>query len=89
MKDLVDREAIWNGLIYAHPIGFNNDDIAEAFKNAPTIYATEVVRCRDCKAWGKSPWGHFRMGWCKIHGCHHAPDYFCASAKKREAKEVE
>ena len=56
---------------------------------SPTVDAVEVVRCKDCKAFGKSPWGHFPKGWCMIHGCHHAPDYFCASAKEREKAEVE
>ena len=48
----------------------------------------EVIRCKDCRAWGKSPWGKFKVGWCMIHGCHRDPDYFCASAKKRETKEA-
>ena len=37
-----------NDLFEAHPIGFNNDDIADAFKNAPCVYAVEVVRCGNC-----------------------------------------
>ena len=54
--------------------------------NAPAVDAVEVVRCKDCKAFGKSPWGHFRMGWCMIHGCHHGQDYYCASGKRRDAE---
>lgn len=57
-------------------------------KDAPTIDAVEVVRCKDCQAWGRSPYGHPTIGWCIVHGRHRAPDYFCASAKKRESVEV-
>ena len=49
MKYLVDRGAVWRELIQTHPMGFDNDDIAEAFKNAPTVDAVEVVRCKDCR----------------------------------------
>lgn len=46
----------------------------------------EVVRCKDCKAFGKSPWGNFPKGWCKTHGCHHGQDYYCASGKRKDAE---
>lgn len=49
MRDLVDRGRVMNNLFDAHPIGFNSDDIADAFKNAPCVDAVEVVRCKDCK----------------------------------------
>lgn len=53
---------------------------------SPTVDAVEVVRCKDCKAWGKSPWGHFPNGWCKIHGRHRDPDYYCASGVRKDAE---
>lgn len=49
MRDLVDRSRVMNDLFESHPIGFNSDDIAEAFKEAPTIDAVPVIRCKDCK----------------------------------------
>lgn len=67
----------------------NEREILNCVRYMPAEDAAEVVRCKDCRAFGKSPWGHFRMGWCMIHGCHHAPDYFCASAKEKEKVEVE
>ena len=57
-------------------------------KAVPIIDAVEVVRCKDCQAWGRSPYGHPTIGWCIVQGRHRAPDYFCASAKKRESVEV-
>lgn len=46
--DLISREAVWKLLNMEHPWGFNNDDIAEAFRNAPAVDAVKVVRCKDC-----------------------------------------
>lgn len=57
-------------------------------EESPTVDAVEVVRCKDCQAWSRSPYGHPTIGWCIVHGRHRAPDYFCASAKKRESVEV-
>ncbi len=57
----------------------------EAIENAPTV---EVIRCKDCQTWGRSPYGHPTIGWCIVHGRHRAPDYFCASAKKCGSVEV-
>lgn len=55
-------------------------------ETAPAVDVVEVVRCKDCKAWGKSPWGHFPKGWCKIHGRHRDPDYYCASGVRKDAE---
>lgn len=58
----------------------------EAVRTAPTVDAVEVVRCKDCKAFGESPWGHFPKGWCKIHGRHRDPEYYCASGVRKDAE---
>ena len=57
MRDLVDRGRVMNDLFDAHPIGFNSDDIAEAFKNAPCFETVDVVRCRECR--------YYRHGVCE------------------------
>lgn len=43
----------------------------------------EVVRCKDCTFYGKSPFGHATIGWCKIFGNHRNPDWFCANGEKK------
>lgn len=58
------------------------DMFIEAVEDSPTIDAVEVVRCRDCIAFGKSPYGHPGLGWCRIYGHHFKPDYFCASGRR-------
>lgn len=57
----------------------------EAIETAPTIDAVEVVRCKDCTNFGPSPFGYSpTVGWCKLEGCHHKLDYYCASGERRE-----
>ena len=59
-------------------------DISEA------INVESVIHCKDCETWGQSPWGHSALGWCKLWGEHHKPNYFCASATKRgTTKEID
>lgn len=54
-------------------------DISEAMNVEP------VIHCKECIYFGRSPWGQSALGWCRLHGEHRKPDYFCASAEKREA----
>lgn len=59
-------------------------EIANYINDAETIDAVEVVRCRDCIAFGKSPYGHPGLGWCRIYGHHFNPDYYCASGRRKD-----
>lgn len=54
--------------------------------HAPAVDAVEVIRCKDCQAYGRSPYNHPTIGWCKLHGHHRNPDYYCASGKRKETK---
>lgn len=44
--------------------------------------AVQVIRCADCAYYGKSPFGHPRIGWCRIDCKHRKPDFFCANADR-------
>ena len=89
MRDLVDRSRIMNDLFEAHPIGFNNDDIVDAFKNAPTIDAVEVVRCKDCKHTTRSKVSPEKIICCLTKMCGTVdPDYFCADGEREIDAEV-
>lgn len=45
--------------------------------------AVQVIRCADCAYYGKSPFGHPRIGWCRIDCKHRKPDFFCANADRK------
>ena len=45
---------------------------------------TKVIRCENCAHLTRSPWGHPKLGWCKLSGHHRKLDYYCASAKQKE-----
>ena len=46
--DLIDREALLKKLVF-NPSDMFTDRIREIVKEAPTVDAVEVVRCKDCK----------------------------------------
>lgn len=83
MSDLISRSVIWETLEMEHALGITNDDIAEAFRDAPTIDAAQVIRCADCAYYGKSPLGHPHIGWCRIDCKHRRPEFFCANGDRK------
>ena len=60
----------------------------QAIIDAPTVGVACVIYCKECDYHGRHPWGHPGDGWCRLHGEPRNPNYFCASAKKRESVEV-
>lgn len=82
-RHLLESDFIRSFDEYDPKTGTYKRDISEADTVA------QVIRCKDCEMWGRSPWGPSVLGWCKLHGEHRKPDYFCASAERRgAAKEV-
>jgi hypothetical protein len=81
-RHLLESDFIRSFDEYDRKTGTYKRDISEADSVA------HVVRCKDCQAWGRSPYGHPVLGWCILQDYHRAPDYFCASAKKRGSVEV-
>lgn len=55
-------------------------DVREAAK----IDAIKVIRCRDCRHYGRSPFGSGEVGWCKLAGEHKRRDFYCGYGKKRQ-----
>lgn len=52
-------------------------------EDAPTIDAVQVTRCADCAYYGKSPFGHPHIGWCRIDCKHRKPDFYCGNADRK------
>ena len=50
--------------------------------NAPTVDAVAVVRCEQCRYWGKDGFGDYRKY--SIDGAWHKPSFYCASGERRE-----
>ena len=48
----------------------------ERVKNAPTIDAVAVIRCKDCKYWDGT--------WCDINEAYFEEDDFCSYGKREE-----
>lgn len=61
-----------------------NREILEMIDRAPTLDAVEVIRCKDCKYWGESPYHHPIIGWCMLAGHHRRPEYYCADGRRKD-----
>ena len=57
--------------------------VIDAIDIQPSVDAIEVIRCADCAYYGKSPFGHPRIGWCRIDCKHRKPEFYCASADRK------
>ena len=52
-------------------------------KNAPTIDAEPVVRCKDCEYWTKQ--SDSLQGRCALSGGYPTGAWYCANAERRES----
>ena len=63
---------------------------AEVFRNAPTVDAVPVVRCRDCKWWKEETeyeWDgetELKQQLCTEHDGYFEPDDYCSWGERRE-----
>lgn len=89
MSDLIDRSKLPTMRIEireriddntCHILEAVIQGVKHAIDSAPRVDAVEVIRCKDCVYWGRSPFDHASIGWCIIAGHHRNPDYYCASA---------
>jgi hypothetical protein len=60
----------------------------EDVKNAPTIDAVPVVRCRECKYAEKTVWSSGEM-YCRVWKMNPRPDGFCHMGAKMDAKDID
>ena len=56
----------------------------ETIRDVKPVDAIEVIRCKDCDAYGKSPFGHPHIGWCIVEGAHRPQEHYCAYGKRRK-----
>lgn len=63
----------------AHPNAYHLTNYATLIlREAPTVYAVPVVRCKDCK--------HYNEGFCVGYHAHHdiMPDDFCSYGERKD-----
>ena len=64
----------------------NQSPKCKLITDAPTVDAVEVIRCINCEMFGRSPYNHPRMGWCRLYGSHRNPDFYCRFAEPKKTK---
>ena len=80
----IDADALKEKLHNISFSGMGGYKANKAVDEMPTIDVVKVVRCKNCKSYGESPFGHHTIGWCMIAGSHRKPDYYCASGEEKE-----
>ena len=75
----IERQVAYNKAL----VKMEMEAFFEYLQARPTIDAVQVIRCADCAYYGKSPFGHPRIGWCRIDCKHRKPDFFCANADRK------
>ena len=58
------------------------ETFVRALNAAPTVDAVNVVRCRDCVSYTRSPFGHSFIGWCKLDTKHRNQNFYCADGER-------
>ena len=54
-------------------------DAKKLIEAAKTVYAVQVVRCRDCRSYNKP-----KTGWCEVHLDREHMDDFCSYGERKE-----
>ena len=86
IRDLTAMKSVYDAIAL--------DGMIKALKEAPTVDAVEVVRCKDCKHWEQT--GRLLTYWeCNIFGWIHGNGYptkaddFCSYGERRTNGETE
>lgn len=82
MSRLIDADKLL-GVIAEQERWNVSDFVYESIKNAPTIDAVEVVRCKDCKHYD----GSYSYPICCRWEDTIKPDDYCSYGEKMEAKD--
>ena len=74
---LIDANDLWSDIMMLPHNGdmISSEEVEQAIKDAPTVDAVEVVRCRDCK--------HYMTIHCTCDGCCISDDWYCADGERR------
>lgn len=75
----IERQAAYNKAL----VKMEMETFFEYLQARPTIDAVQVIRCADCAYYGKSPFGHPHIGWCRIDCKHRKPEFYCANADRK------
>lgn len=78
MKKLIDALFLWGEIMMLPHNGdmISSEEVEQAIKEAPTVDAIEVVRCRDCQS--HEPCEVRNRVWCKTMGRYMKEDGFCS-----------
>ena len=82
---LIDANDLWSDIMMLPHNGdmISSEEVEQAIKEAPTVDAVEVVRCKECQHWQKR---HETRGICLKHNAivtFTTPDFYCAYGERR------
>lgn len=81
---LIDADALAKRMQYLIRLGYRDAfDCLDEIDAAPTIDATLVVRCKDCKFYRESQYFPNEKV-CRLCSNFHSEDFFCASGERRK-----
>ena len=78
-KRLIDAHDLWSDIMMLPHNGdmISSEEVEQAIKDAPTVDAVEVVRCKSCKYYEND------CGYCDAMGCTCKVDDFCSYGERR------
>lgn len=65
------------------------ESVIRVIESIPAVDAVPVVRCRDCKWWGKDSTTDGYKRFCPNTGCCEEPDFYCADGERMENEQKE
>lgn len=79
-KRLIDAGDLWSDIMMLPHNGdiVSSEEVEQAIKDAPTVDAVEVVRCKDCKHYARDKM--FGGGYC--YGAKKKLDDFCSCGER-------
>ena len=78
---LIDADELAKKWTIASPEPYNTDavEVLDSIREAPTVDAIVVTRCKDCRSYNKP-----KTGWCEVHLDREHPDDFCSYGKRKD-----
>lgn len=84
MKELYQKRCEESDMTGDRAVCVTWHDAVVCIKDAPTIDAVPVVRCRECKKYGGRPWENYKNGICSRTDCGVFADDYCSRGQRRE-----
>lgn len=84
---LIDADTIFPNdavIVFEYDGAMTADGILKAIKDAPTVDAVPVVRCKDCKRFVTME-GGVKISFCDEYGGEVTENDYCSRAKRRES----